>query len=1365
MERKILATLLACLMLMTCLPLSGVVADSTTGAANISYSLLYNEPGRGGGYVTVTDIAEDGYYWLYWGQDATTNLDGYLYIYPIQVINGTGMQELNKFLLIPEGATHLLLRKQDADQTLVASLEIPATNLFDASAMGAYEYSFGSISDQHCVTANNATNRHIDRVFNTMGTDLKFIGDTGDLADTPYLAGYAAYNRLLDELYAQRGLSREDIPVYSGLGNHECRIDWIAGNTKGDVSVCLDTFKTDEFKSVFGDLWVTDENGNEVFSHAIYPIAGTNDYIFMFPTWSVQFDNSFNSAAAALDELANTPGVGKIFMYQHMVVYNEAGGSWGNNATGCDDNWRDNKGDNTAYYNQTRWMELMSKYQNVISFCGHNHRNYNHSYLFSKFVASDGDGDVARQVYIPSTYATTPQAEVIEAYGAMAAEPIGARQDVYADAMLSYGVNLDTGVYQPVACLYVPYDESSAVSNVELSEGLTTNVFVNPADAVNGKELSLVLTDAAGNAVNEAVSYRVTDKDFNTVDASIAYVENNKLYFTDAAAKGFYHVVAQAGNHTIIFDVEYRSVYIGTIDHVVYAADGSPVSPAAPYLWKSCEVDNENYEINIVMPSYNNPLVSGFSHSGGEGYTNLISTKNVNNSSGSWPSYWGGLSYQFVNAYLYDGQQITVTSDDGTETAVYTVNLTFPAVDLEGEGTKENPYKVSTLEDFQYIMGKITETPWSNPKGAWSFAGAYIEQTADISGLTPVKGTTWTQNFWAHYDGKGHTLTFDGEYEAGASAYAFCNFLRGSVKNLKIAGNLTCNNGTAALFDRITSTGLLENIHSDVTYTSSTNAFILNSSVDAGGKYNNILFTGTLNGSRKGVFYGGTKYGDVYVKNPFTSSWSNFTNATEAIASGETAYNLNSYATENGLVGWGQDLSVVGSTPELGSEKTVFVGADGYTNANPASTPILMELLNVDTTNGASVAPIPAHKWSSYTIDHNTHTVNIVMEAYNYPRCVGYTHAGGTVSLLTGVTESTTANANNYQGLASQYEKAYLYDGQKLTAWSADGKNSVDYTVKISFPTLELNGNGTAQRPYLIEDAEDFTYIYTKFSDFNRTDSTKGWSYPNVYFKQTADITVSVTASCGDYHPIIWWGHYDGNGHTLNVTASRTDSKKATLFGNKFRGSLRDITLDGSITTNSGSAGIANALLSEGVIENVHSNLTISGTSAFILLTGSTIQGTVKNILFTGSLIGTSPRNAIYGNNVKVFEIYSTFTDFTHKTSWRCPTDATTTAPSGELLNTLNAYAEANGLAMWEQEIGVDATPHLTVPAEDVANDLNGDDTFDSRDAIYLLYHILLPDTYPLEGDFDLNGDGALTADDATYLLYHLMFPEVYPID
>lgn len=1386
MLRRLLACLLACLLFAVSLPLTGVVAEDATATSTptIKYSLYYNEPGRGGGYVTVSGVA-DGVYWLYWGQDASTNLDQYIYITPIEIKDGTGRVVLNQYLLIPEGASHLLLRT--TEDALVAALEIPAANLYDASVFGDFEYSFVSVSDQHTLGKNTDgsyfANMHFMQQVLKLVHDfpnLKFIGDTGDLGDYPYLESLELFSNNLDAIYADYGLNREDIPFLANIGNHETWGNQIDGQ-KGDHAYAATFFADPRFQMVFGDLLVDNGTGNEVISHRIYPIPGTNDYVFLFSSWACMWEESFAVASKALIDLANTDGVGKIFCYQHLNVYGEAGSSIkiaGNAPNVTTANWGWDGTNSVARQNE--WVKIIDQLQNVVVFNGHTHSNFNLNYAGDYFVASAGNGDYSRQIYVPSRWSTnaTYVADVMAGkLDASTGLSLGTYQYVYEDALLSYGVDynryptpLDEMTYQPVACLYIPYSEDSVVSNVEVATG-STNVFVNPEDAANGKDISLALSDAAGNAVDTAVSYRVTDKDFNTLDASVAYVQNGKLFFTDKAEKDYYHVVAQAGNHTVIFNVEYRSVYISSIDQTVNDENNASVFPAAPYLWTNCEIDNENHQINITMPSYNNPLVSGYSHSGGEGYTTLISTKNVDKNSANWRSYWGGLSYQFENAYLYDGQQITVTSDDGTESATYTVNLTFPAVDLEGEGTKENPYKVATLEDFQYIQNKINSSPWNNADAAWSFAGAYMQQTADIAGIIPIRGQSWTQNFWAHYDGNGYTLTFDGEYAPGGDAYAFCKYLRGSVKNLTLAGTLTSNGGTSSLFQSVTATGVLENIHSKLNLVSATgSAVIIASGVTSGAVIKNFLFSGTLNGGgRNGVIWGGGKVGDVYTTqvSALSNSWTNFTYMGDKVATGELAYKLNSYADENGLMGWGQDLSDTTAIPEIGSEHTVFVGPDGYTNTDPDGAPLLTELINIDTTNGASVAPSAFLKWKSYTIDHKNHTVNIVMPAYNYPRAVAYTHTGGTVSLLTGVTDTTAANANNYQSLTQQYVSAYLYEGQKLTAVSADGKSTAEYTVHITYPTLDLNGSGTEADPFLIEDAEDFTYMYSKFGGLDWSANTT-WSFPNVYFRQTADISVTITPPDGNWHPSCWWANYDGAGHTLDVNATRT-SGFAALFGNKFRGSLRNITLTGSITnatTSDNRAGLAAALCAGSVMENVHSQLTKTAYRTFILSSSFETGAVVENFLFTGTLAGSYMRSVFWGNGSLGKKVYTTFTDITN--GYNNFTNVNDTVANGELLATLNAYAEANGLATWKQTVGTDATPILTeidYTAVTVPNDLNGDGICNSRDAIYLLYATLLPDEYPLTTDCDFDGDNDVDSDDATYLLYHALLPEQYPID
>ncbi len=70
------------------------------------------------------------------------------------------------------------------------------------------------------------------------------------------------------------------------------------------------------------------------------------------------------------------------------------------------------------------------------------------------------------------------------------------------------------------------------------------------------------------------------------------------------------------------------------------------------------------------------------------------------------------------------------------------------------------------------------------------------------------------------------------------------------------------------------------------------------------------------------------------------------------------------------------------------------------------------------------------------------------------------------------------------------------------------------------------------------------------------------------------------------------------------------------------------------------------------------------------------------------------------------------------------------------------------------------------VSAAAKAGDLDGNNSVDANDAIYLLYHVYFPTKYKLPdgvtGNFD--GKGGVDANDAIYLLYHVFFPTKYPL-
>ena len=70
----------------------------------------------------------------------------------------------------------------------------------------------------------------------------------------------------------------------------------------------------------------------------------------------------------------------------------------------------------------------------------------------------------------------------------------------------------------------------------------------------------------------------------------------------------------------------------------------------------------------------------------------------------------------------------------------------------------------------------------------------------------------------------------------------------------------------------------------------------------------------------------------------------------------------------------------------------------------------------------------------------------------------------------------------------------------------------------------------------------------------------------------------------------------------------------------------------------------------------------------------------------------------------------------------------------------------------------------ITQTPDGLAGDYNLDDMVNEDDAIYLLWHVMQPERYPVAGNIDVNADGQSNEDDAIYLLWHVMQPDRYPI-
>jgi uncharacterized protein YraI len=73
-------------------------------------------------------------------------------------------------------------------------------------------------------------------------------------------------------------------------------------------------------------------------------------------------------------------------------------------------------------------------------------------------------------------------------------------------------------------------------------------------------------------------------------------------------------------------------------------------------------------------------------------------------------------------------------------------------------------------------------------------------------------------------------------------------------------------------------------------------------------------------------------------------------------------------------------------------------------------------------------------------------------------------------------------------------------------------------------------------------------------------------------------------------------------------------------------------------------------------------------------------------------------------------------------------------------------------------------TPPEVEESKGIPGDMDGNETVNEDDAIYLLRHIFFAEDYPVDGNPDYTKDGTVNEDDAIYLLRHIFFPEDYPL-
>ena len=241
----------------------------------------------------------------------------------------------------------------------------------------------------------------------------------------------------------------------------------------------------------------------------------------------------------------------------------------------------------------------------------------------------------------------------------------------------------------------------------------------------------------------------------------------------------------------------------------------------------------------------------------------------------------------------------------------YTATLTAAEPDFQGEGTQENPYRISSAE----LLLKLS-TEYNNDSA--NFSGKYWKQTNDIdmSGVkfTPIGATT---AFSGTYDGGNHAIKNLTIASAATNVGLFGTVGNNAViKNVVLAdtcaisaSNKSCRVGGIAGYINASGTNTIENCVNRATVTSSATPSFGSSPSYAGGivgviasSKNNLVIGcknyGAVKQTVEGVYYAGGIAGSI-LTNTVVANCEN--HGTVTALSGETWGGLGNGSTAGGI--------------------------------------------------------------------------------------------------------------------------------------------------------------------------------------------------------------------------------------------------------------------------------------------------------------------------------------------------------------------------------------------------------------------------------------------------------------------------------
>lgn len=457
---------------------------------------------------------------------------------------------------------------------------------------------------------------------------------------------------------------------------------------------------------------------------------------------------------------------------------------------------------------------------------------------------------------------------------------------------------------------------------------------------------------------------------------------------------------------------------------------------------------------------------------------------------------------------------------------------------LSGSGTENDPYVIESVDDWNTFADDVN--------GGYSYIGEFVKLTADIGPVTTMVGNLVSAVYYSFkgtFDGDSNILIFHYNYSELPNAQrldrvAPFRYINGAtIKNLSVAGDINMDKHDAG--------GLF--CVNDITADS--RSYITNCTVSVNISGYKDRCGGFANDAKNVTFTNCIYNGKLNIGR----------NSGGFSAKGNSKTNIN-----NCLCNPAAGSEIYSRSGNFVNEKNVVITDSYYTLLpNPD-----YSILSQGTRAYTSVPPTEPAVFTHYQtlFDGNYYYVEGNATIINLPD--GYDHTGSVIPVTYGMTFAGTTLTETTDYTASFSPSPVIEIGDYTLTLSGNNSNNYYGSISQTFTVIDghLEGEGTAEDPYLIEDAHDWTVLT------NRVDYGIG---VDSYYKLAADITIGdgtpINTLVGTtLHPFS--GHFDGGWHTLTVNINRTENYAAP-FGVIDGATIENLKVAGTIKTDHKYAG------------------------------------------------------------------------------------------------------------------------------------------------------------------------------------------------